>query len=548
MSGKEKYNPIKKYLSSEEFVEYCKANNVDASLNVLEAYEKAGLLIPFYRLVFPDEYTRALFEYDYKINNTTLDASFDDDKWQEIEQLRTALHSYSFKPLPQFDFALKHGHPLDYSYQNKNPFLQKPDKENFKPWEKYKIVAGTIDGHSVKKDTAEHYYTPWQIFILDELNLMHTIEENYATKQKKGWGIFRKELQPSKLGSFCEYFHTISNYRMMEALIWHDITFDVKSSVIEGELFKQLSTRTAEQAVKEYGKHSFPEWIKFIRKLVELYNEYTKREKIKLADELKRFLTSTINMLMDATKKSFEEIKNDYDGRFKGFRCQCRDEGIMIYPGELERIYPDEVKESKELARRSFHSQIKEINETLPNDSKIEEKIIDSLIDNIIESGHHLFLSHLHEIEKLWFNHRPHWESSIWAHLRSFAVSIESIAQEWYGQNKLGSILEYAFKKEYINLKDSIGKGIIDAKTPSEYKQKITKISEYKKKGIHGICGYHLVSAHLTRNYFSHKIKFEPDMLGSMFIEVYKDLLFTLISLFVKKTFDDRISVNGIPK
>lgn len=540
MSGKEKHNSIKKYLEAVEFIEYCKANNVDASLSTLEVYEKVGLLIPFYRLVFPEEYTRTLFEYNYKINNTTLAASFDDDKWQEIEQLRTALHSYSFKPLPQFDFALKHGHPLDYAYQNKNPFLQKPDKENFKPWEKYKIVAGTIDGHSVKEDTAEHYYTPWQIFILDELNLMHTIEENYATKQKKGWGIFKQELHPSKLASFYLYFQTISNFVMMESLIRLDITFDLKCSVIEGELYKQLRGRIAEQAKNEYEKHSYSEWIKFIRKLVELFTEYNEREKLKFVDELKRFITSTINMLMDATKKSFEEIKNDYDGRFKGLRCQCRDKGIMIYPGELERIYPDELKEAKERARWSFESKIKQFNETLPDNLKIEEKIIDVLIDNIIESGHHLLLSHLHEVEKLWFNHSPHWESSIWAHLRSVAVSIESISQEWYGQNKLGSILEYAFKKEYTNLKDSIGKGIIDAKTLSEYKQKFDKISEHKKKGIHGICGYHLVSAHLTRNYFSHKIKFEPYMLGSMFIEVYKDLVFTLISLFVKKTSNDK--------
>ena len=543
MSGKEKHNSIKKYLEAKEFVEYCKANNVDSSLDMLEAYEKIGLLIPIYRLVVPEEYTRALFEYNYKTTYTASDATFDDDKWQEIEQLKTALHSYNFKPLPHFDFALKHGHPLDYAYKNKNPFLQKPDKENFKPWEEFKIVAGTADGHSVKEETAKYYYTPWQIFVLDELNLMHTIEENYATKQRKGWGIFKKELQPSKLSCFCEYFQTISNFRMMESLTRQNITFDVKSSVIEGELYKQLRTRIVEQAIKEYEKHSYSDWIKFIRKQVELYTEYTEREKLKLADELKRFLTRTINMIMDATKKSFEEIKNDYDGRFKGSRCQCRDEGIMIYPGELERIYPDEVKESKEMARRSFYSLIKEINETLPNNFKIEEKTIDALIDNIIESGHHLFLSHLHEIEKLWFNHSPHWESSIWAHLRSFTVSIESIGQEWYGQRYLTNILVNAFKKEYTSLRDSIDERIIFAETASEYRQKIAIIMEHKKKGTDSICGHHLITANLTRNYFAHNVKIEPDMLGSMFIEVYKDLVFTLISLFVKKTSDDKISV-----
>lgn len=540
MSGKEKHNSIKKYVEAKEFVEYCKANNVDASLHILEAYEKVGLLLPIYRLITPDEYIRALFEYNHR-NPFDPNAPFDiDGEWQAIEQLRTALSNYSFKPLPQFSVTLTHGHPLDFGYQSKTPFLQKPSKENFKPWEEYKIVA-TINGHIFKEEKAEHYYSSWQIFVLDELSLMHTIEENYATKQKKGWGIFKKELQPTKLISFFEYFQTISNFEMMESLIQHDITFDVRSMVIEGELYKQLKMRTAEQAKKEYEQHPYPEWIKFIRKLVELHTEYTEREKIKLSNECKRFLTSTINMIIDATKKSFEEISADYDGNFEGCRGLCGEEGVYFYPGELERIYPDTVKEAKERARWAFESQIKQFNETRSDELKIEEKIIDALIDNIIESGHYVLLSHLHEIEELWFNRTPRWKSSIWAHLRSFAISIESIGQEWYGQRYLSNILEYAFKKEYSRLRDAIGQGISDAKTPADYKQNLVKILERKKNGIYGICGYHLIVAHLTRNYFSHQVKFEPDMLGSLFIEVYQDLLLTLISLFVKKGEFDKV-------
>lgn len=535
MSGKEKHNSIKKYVEAKEFVEYCKANNVDASLYMLEAYEKVGLLLPIYRLIAPNEYVRTLFECNHR-NPFDPNVPFDiDGKWEAIEQLRTALSHYSLKPLPQFSFALIHGHPLDYAYQSKNLFLQKPSEKDFKPWEEYKIVAGTINGHTFKEEKAEHYYASWQIFVLDELNRTHTIEENYATKQKKGWGIFKKELQPTKLISFFEYFQTISNFEMMESLIWHDITSDVRNMVIEGELYKQLKTRTAEQAKREYEKYPYSEWIKFIRKLVELYTGYTEREKIKLADECKRFLTSTINMIMDATKKSFEEIKGDYDGRFKGIRSTCREEDIFIYPGELERIYPDEVKKAKERARWSLESQIKQFNKTLPDNLKIEETITDALIDNIIESGHHLLLSHLHEIEKLWFNHSPHWESSIWAHLRSLAVSIESIGQEWFEERYLYNILKKAFGGKYTNLRDSIGKTITAAETPSDYKQKLDKILEHRGKSRSGICGHHLVTANLTRNYFAHKVKFEPDMLGSLFIEVYESLLLTLISLFAKK-------------
>jgi hypothetical protein len=546
MSGKEKHNSIKKYLGAKEFVEYCKANNVDASLEIFEGYEKVGLLLPIYRLITPAEYVRALFEYNHK-NPFDTNVPFDiDNKWQEIEELYTAINRYYLKPLLQFSFALIHGHPLDYACQRKSPFLQKPSKENFKPWEEYKIIAGTIKGHPAKEETVEHYYTAWQIFVLDELNLMYTIKENYATRRRKGWGIFKKELHPSELIGFYEYFQTISNFEMMESLIWHDITFDVKGMVIEGKLHKQFRTRTQELAKKEYKKHSYSEWIKFIRKLVELYTGYVEREKIRLADESKRFLTDTINMIIEATKKPFERISADYDGRFKGIRSTCREEDIFIYPGELERIYPDEVKQAKERAGWALESLINELNKSLPDNAKIDLMIKDRLVNNIIESGYYLLLSHLYEIEKLWFNHSPHWESSIWAHLRSFAVSIESIGQKWYGQKYLTNILENVFKKEYTDLRNSIGKKITDAEAPSEYKQKIAKILEFKKKGPMGICGCHLVVTNLTRNYFAHNVKFEPDMLGSLFIEVYQDLVFTLISLFVKKVEFDKASARDV--
>lgn len=535
MSAQEKHKPVKKYLKGEELVEYCKVNRVAASLDILEAYEKTGLLFPIYRLVLPDEYVRAVFEYDNRIpfdSNIPFDVV---DEWQEIVKLANALSSYSFPHSPAFREALENGHPLDSTWKEKNPFLHKPSLAEFKPWEEYQIAAGTIDGHPIKEETVEHYYAPWQIFVVDELNSMHTIKENYATGCKQGWGIFKRDVCPSKLLEYSELFQTISNFRMMERLIWIDMTFDLKQSVIEGELLKKIITRTEEVAKKEYEKHPHAEWIKFIRKLVELYEEYLEKEKIKLSNELKPLLTSTINMVMDATKKSFEEISKEYDGGFTGIPMQCLHENIIIYPWALERIFPDELKQAKERSLNTIEFYIKQLNEILSDDAKIDQEVKEHLINSIIGSGHEMLLSNLYEIKKLWFNREPHWKSSLWAHIRSFAVSIESVGHEWYGQNKLGNILEYVFKKEYVDLRDSIAKGITSAETPAEFKKNLDKIRKHSKKCTNDLCGPHLVVAHLTRNYLSHNDKFEPGMFGSTFLDIYRDLVFTLISLFKRK-------------
>ena len=205
-------------------------------------------------------------------------------------------------------------------------------------------------------------------------------------------------------------------------------------------------------------------------------------------------------MVTDATQKSFEEICNGYDGRFKGIRSLCQDENIFIYPGELERIFPDELKQIKKRAELVIGTHIKLLNDMLPDSDKIDEKIKNALIDCIIANGHELLLSHLYEIEYLWFNRRLHWTSSILAHIRSLAVSIESIGRNWYGQNRLGNIIEFAFKKEYTKLKDSIGMKL-EVKRPEEYKQELLKVLEHGGKTAQRNYSHHLLIAHLTRNY-----------------------------------------------
>lgn len=541
MTTIKEHNPASKYLKVDEFVSYCKKCNVDVSISMLESYEKVGLLFPIYRIVVPDEYVRAVFEYNHRIpidHNIPFDV---DGEWREIDELADALSSYRLPKTPYLEQVLKNGHPLDYAYISKNRFLYKPALNSFKPWEEYKIDAGTIDGYPIKEDTVEHYYSPWQIFVVENLNERHTILENYVAGLRQGWGIFNKEISPSKILEYSELFQTVSNFRMIESLIWFDMTFDLKKSFIERELLEKILKEIKTVAKKEYEKHVHTGWINFIRKLVELFTKYFEEEKIKLSNELKSFLSSSLNMIMYATQKSFEEISDEYDGRFKGVRMLCLENNIVIYPGKLDKIFPDELKQSKERSLLIVEVYINELNKTLHDDAKIDAKVKEELIDNIIGCGHEIILSHLHELRKFWFNREPHWRSSIWAHIRSLTISIESIGQEWYKKRSRKEIFKSVFNEDYDDFRKVIGEKITDAEKPDEFKQKLTKILEYSKKDIKRIYGYHFVIAHLTRNYLSHNVQFDPEMLGSLFVEVYKSLVFTLISLFVKKEKDNEI-------
>jgi hypothetical protein len=535
MSTRKQHNPVSKYLEVEEFVDYCKKCKVHTSTSELEAYEKARLLFPVYRLIKPDDYVRAVFEYKYRIPSEI------NGEWQEMDELQSALTSYCLPRNPFFERTLSTGHPLDCAYFDKSPFLHMPSADEFKPWEEYKIIAGTIEGYPIQEDTAEHYYSPWQIFVLDELNERYTILENYVAGSRQGWGIFNKEIRPSKLVEFSEFFQTVSTFMMIEPLIWLDMTLDHKKSSIEGELLEKILRRIEFAAKKEYEKHVHNEWIKFIRKLVELYSKYLEEEKIKLSDELKIFLSNSSNMIMYATQKPFEEICDEYDGRFKGIIMPCIENDIIIYPGKLDKIFPDELKQAKERALWIVGIYINELNKTMPDDAKIDAKVKEELIDNLIGCGHEIILSHLHELQKLWFNREPHWKSSIWAHIRSFTISIESIGQTWYRNRPRKEIFELIFNEDYDGFRKAIGEKITDAENPDEFKRKLSNIIEASKKNIERIYCYHFAIAHLTRNYLSHNVQFEPAMLGSLFVEVYRSLVFTLINLFIKKEQDVEI-------
>lgn len=555
MNGRETYDPTRKYLTAKEFIDYCKANRVDASFNILETYEKHGILMPIYRLVFPNELIKAKYEYEKenpfdpatKLNCTS--------EWEPIVRLINALSDYNFKLIGPFmspdgskSFAyqediIKNGHPLDNEYKKHNPFLKAPDKNDFRPWKDYEIVVDIDkDGDPVKRNTAEHYYAPWQIFVVDELNYLHTIKENYLTKERKGRGIVKKNIRKSRILEFSDLFQTTSNFRMLESIIRIIVTDDVKGSVIEGKCYRTLEERTKKIAEKEYAKHNKSEWMKFMRKLVELYNHYTELEKDKLSQELKRLLERTAIMVTMARNIDFETL---YDEGKKSWGRRYIDD-IRIYYKGLGKIFPIEINQLRERALSILPSYIKEVNDWLPEDSKLSDNFHEQLVSTIIDEGNGLLLTHLHEIEDLWFNHKLYRIGSIWAHLRSFAVGIEDIGKKWFRGRGIDGVFKKAFgnnygklESEYNRLKPTHCKnGITEADTPDDFIKKSKYILENKNLySLSGspLCKYYLVVTKLTRKFVSHHIKIESTMMGSLFVEIYRCLILTLVSLFAQK-------------
>jgi len=566
MNGRETHNPITKYLEAQKFIDYCKANRVDASLNALETYEKHSILMPIYRFVFPNGLIKAKYECEKENPFDPVMKLNCSSEWKPIVRLINALSNYNFGNYPAI---IKNGHPLDSEYKKHNPFLKLPNKSDFCPWKDYEIVVDIDkDGDPVKRNTAEHYYAPWQIFIVDDLNYLHTIKENYLTKERKGRGIVKKNIRKSRILEFSDLFQTISNFRMLEKIIRIIVTDDVKGSVIEGECYRTLEERTKKIAKKEYAKHNKSEWIEFIRKLVGLYYHYTELEKDNLSQELKRLLGSTAIIVMMARNKDldFKRLCDEYGGGNKSGGIRYID-GTRIYPDGLENIFPIETRQLRKRALSILPSYIKEVNNWLPEGSKLlSDNFHEQLVSTIIDEGNELLLTHLYEIEDLWFNYKPYRVGSIWAHLRSFAVGVEGLGKEWFGGEELkdaevtpkirklgkegiegvftkafGNDYKDRLKSEYnkLKLEQYTKNSITWADTQDEFIEKLNCIlgnkGLFNNLSSNPFCKYHLVVTHLTRNFVSHHIKIESTMMGSLFVEVYRCLVLTLVSLFAQK-------------
>ncbi|MDD5529516.1 MAG: hypothetical protein PHX21_05740 [bacterium] len=543
-------NPIIKYLSTDDFINYCKANRVDISDDTLETYEKYGLLMPLYRLIFPEEYIKERYEceknssYQEEIiklikehNSKVEKAKHEKDelsaleessnsKWKQVESLINARSKSNIMIGKNLEDVIKDGHPLDIEFQKQNPCLKVPDKKGFRPWKDYEIV---IEGS--EENFAEHYYASWQIFLVEELNELYIYTKNCLSNEKRGSTyVFTGNIRNSKLLKYSDCFQAVSNFRMLQQVIWGVTEEKANEHISEDERDKNYSERIKEFAKIEYSKQSKENWINFIRKLVELYDHYEKLDKNKLLQELKIFLSDTVNMIIIARGIEFKTLCVEYASP------NIYGTGTVFYTKGLERIFPIEEKQVKEKALRIVHSYIKEINEGLTQ--KLPEDFHKQIVSEIIGPENILLLTHLHEIEDLWFNRTSYWEGTFWAHLRSFVIGIEDIAKQLFPplpeeeKRKKDWYLSDAIKKAFPEYKKWKNEYNSKVNTPEEFISKIKDIFSRKDffTDSNPLCRYHLLITHLTRNFVSHNIKMPSAMAGSLFIETYKCLILTLVS------------------
>jgi len=246
-------------------------------------------------------------------------------------------------------------------------------------------------------------------------------------------------------------------------------------------------------------------------------------EKYLLAYEVKIFLTATVNLIINAKEKDFNQLCTDFDGIPSSLEQE--EEGVTFRSGDLKRIYPDEMEMAIEQFRISFKN--------IANDTKIEE-LIEFLQSQNLE---YIFL-HIYDIEKIWFNREQHWERKLWAYMRSLVIGIE-----FYSKNNFSCKLSKLYKNlgfTQTNGDNSISSllnknRLGDADSFETYIEKLNILVEASKKfddPYKDEYFYHIF--YLTRNFFAHNIKVDNQLTGSIFYYVYESLKKVLLKIYEK--------------
>ncbi|HAD82873.1 MAG: hypothetical protein A2509_02760 [Candidatus Edwardsbacteria bacterium RIFOXYD12_FULL_50_11] len=520
-----------KYLKTDDFIQYAKSLNVDASEYQLEKYEEIGLLYPSYRVVLPIDYVK---QCTISLLKNPLNCNVY-KKYQEADKANNVCSFFSYYP-KYFSTALKYGHPLDYYYQN-NKHIVKPCKSNYKPWKEYEFYDCEYKYYAdIKQKYAVNYYAEWQVFVLYELNKYNSYLVNDCIKHKSGYGFTIKTPYVSRFANMAKMLGNVYDYMNIIDYLTSVVTTDKAMNLCYAKVYNAEIKRVAKRI---YLKQCKDEWVRFIRNIVQCHKTYEENEKYKLATEVKSILTNTIRLIALATGKTIVEISDFYEGKFKGSRySSCIDDDkSLVSVGALREIYKKEYSHTKE---NILDILLNYSNGYAPLEKYNRKDLCANLVDDIMLKGYEYFIIYLAEIRSLWNDKPLYWEAAIWSQLRSFNTAAEALSKEWFSEKHLNNNIQKAFGKDYDKLVKSISnsKTITDAKTLDEFKANYFGIIKYSNEKLNNeklLCNRNLVIMHLARNYLSHNIKTEGTQLRSEeFGTIFDSIIYAVLSLYCK--------------
>ncbi|MDO8750723.1 MAG: hypothetical protein Q7K03_06225 [Dehalococcoidia bacterium] len=306
-----------RYLEIDSFINYCRDLKLTVDTRELEHYEETGVMLPVARVIYPEDYV----VYDAQQMWGRMDSSVSTtrQRWPGLDRLsdRLRVTPESWANLSDEELI----DPFDREIGT-NPFLTRPDIGTFKPWDSYLVAVPYEQGQTLKRPSAVHYYSYWQVHQLDYIQKYPDLYKNKALldcipKDIK-MSIFRPwSPNPKVLRDFHgmgRFFDALSFWLTMYSRE-RSRTFAV---VAEQDYVQRLDSHQAqsyeERLMKEakvvqtrFGLTS-DSLYGFLFDLIEFHDDYEREEHHKLAVELENDISALAQLIELAEGDTWDTV------------------------------------------------------------------------------------------------------------------------------------------------------------------------------------------------------------------------------------------------
>ena len=302
------------------FISYCRDLKVETNQDELEFYEKIGAMLPVARVLYPDEY---VIQRDQSLRNGYTDWH-GADQWPAIGRL-----SERIGPFPiGYDGLTDEGlvHCFDREMEGgENPYISRPHSADFRPWSDYRATIQDRQGNDIRRPTAEHYFSYWQVHQLcwiqqfpdlyKNARLIERIPEDDPVRKFRPWVPMIERLVDfdGKRRGFdaLSFWITVFSRERNRTFARVPESNGVRRlDDVEAVAYKGRLTALAGKLTKSY-QLTREDLYRFLRQLIELTRDYERKECYKLAEALRMDIFAWEDLLMLTTGETRDEVAEE---------------------------------------------------------------------------------------------------------------------------------------------------------------------------------------------------------------------------------------------
>ena len=326
-----------RFIESNRFISYCKSLNVSTTEHELEHYEKIGAMMPVARVIYPRDYM--IHRRETMHHQSPLEGSLKSSRWPEVDELvdKDVYFLRRFNDLSDEELIDSFDREM-----GANSLLEQPTQANFRPWQEYVVTIPDGHGSSFGESSATHYYSYWQVH---QLSLIKQFPEYYKIKglldllpyeekRKRGY------LENRNMEPFVEFREKRHLFNALSFWLTMYIRERERSFAEIPKVYgvKRLDATQAAEYRKRLAKHAKMVTARFnldvsglyafLNQLLELLSDYSRCERYKLADELKKDIfevTHLINRFAGHDQETIEQQLANHSAHGREFRHLFRD-------------------------------------------------------------------------------------------------------------------------------------------------------------------------------------------------------------------------------